>query len=167
MCRDIPVLLGCSFLGSSGSSISSGLGGIGSAISGGLGRICSGRSSGGSSTSGGVRSGTDSSAGSSSTRVHSSTGCSGCGTSGGGSGVCRSSSSRLSGRCGCSSFFFLAASGQSNSGEQAGDQEGLFHDGVLWMKLNTVFLDQKKTRIEDPSCIGLVTRAPFNARPAD
>lgn len=56
-------------------------------------------------------------------------------------GVSRCSSRCGFGRCWCSSrcwrldrsFFFFAASGQSNGSQQTGDQEGLFHVKFQWM----------------------------------
>ena len=100
--------------------LGSGFGGFGSSVNSGFGSIGSASSSFHSTSNGGGSS---------------SVGCSR-------SCIGRSRSSR-SGfhRCWCSSrcwclnrcFFFFAAGGQGNSGQQAGDQEGLFHEKFQWM----------------------------------
>lgn len=102
-----------SSFGGFSSSVGSGFGSIGSACS----------------------SGVSSSTGSSFDRTGNSGRCSsvGCGGRNGsrcGFHRCWSSSRRWClNRC----FFFFAAGGQGNSGQQAGDQEGFFHERFQWM----------------------------------
>jgi len=109
------------------SRLDSGLGSVGSSVNGTFGSV--GSASGGSVSSGlgSVSNGTSASSSSGGTSVNGGS----RGGSGSGSGVghggscsrCLNGRSRSSNGC----FFFFAASGQGNGGEQAGDQDGLVH----------------------------------------